>query len=185
MAQGLYDSEPIFRLWIDRGAEALKPSLGLDIRDLLYVPVDGDDDAPHPIRSTIYAQPALFLVQYALAQLFMARGIRPDAMIGHSVGELVAACLAGVMRFEDGLALIARRAALMQNAPEGAMLAVRTTEARLLPLLGGDLDLAAANAPNSAWRRGLSRPSLRWKQDCRRPGSTRAACTPRMPSIRA
>ncbi|WP_206244414.1 non-ribosomal peptide synthetase/type I polyketide synthase [Novosphingobium terrae] len=147
MAQGLYRSEAVFRLWIDRGAETLKPSLGLDIRDLLYATASGEEDTPHPIRSTVYAQPALFLVQYALAQLFMARGVRPDAMIGHSVGELVAACLAGVMRFEDGLALIARRAALMQNAPEGAMLAVRTTEARLLPLLGGDLDLAAANAP--------------------------------------
>ncbi|WP_068084552.1 hybrid non-ribosomal peptide synthetase/type I polyketide synthase [Novosphingobium rosa] len=147
MARGLYQGEPVFRLWIDRGAGALKPSLGLDIRDLLYATASGDDDAPHPIRSTVFAQPALFLVQYALAQLFMAKGIRPDAMIGHSVGELVAACLAGVMRFEDGLALIARRAALMQNAPEGAMLAVRATEARLLPLLGDDLDLAAANAP--------------------------------------
>jgi amino acid adenylation domain-containing protein len=147
MAQGLYASEPIFRSWIDRGAEALKAPLGLDLRDLLYATASGDEDGPHPIRSTVYAQPALFLVQYALAQLFMARGIRPAAMIGHSVGELVAACLAGVMRFEDGLALIARRAALMQDAPEGAMLAVRTSEARLLPLLGDALDLAAINAP--------------------------------------
>jgi len=147
MARGLYESEAVFRLWIDRGAEALKPSLGLDIRDLLYTTASGDEDALHPIRSTVYAQPALFLVQYALAQLLMARGIRPDAMIGHSVGELVAACLSGVMRFEDGLALIARRAALMQDAAQGAMLAVRTTEARLMPLLGDDLDLAAANAP--------------------------------------
>lgn len=147
MAQGLYASEPIFRSWIDRGAEALKGPLGLDLRDLLYATASGDEDGPHPIRSTVYAQPALFLVQYALAQLFMARGIKPAAMIGHSVGELVAACLAGVMRFEDGLALIARRAALMQDAPEGAMLAVRTAEARLLPLLGDALDLAAINAP--------------------------------------
>ncbi|MDE1917945.1 MAG: amino acid adenylation domain-containing protein [Sphingomonadales bacterium] len=147
MTRGLYQSEPVFRDWIDRGAQVLMGPLGLDIRHLLYEVPAGDDDHPHPIRSTVYAQPALFLTQYALARLFMARQIQPSAMIGHSVGELVAACLAGVMSFEDGLMLIARRAGLMQEAAAGAMLAVRTSEADLLPLLGDDLDLAAANAP--------------------------------------
>lgn len=147
MGANLYRTETVFREWIDRGAEALKELLGLDIRSLLYELPATDDEQPHPIRSTVYAQPALFLTQYALARLFLSRQVRPSAMIGHSVGELVAASLSGVMSFEDGLGLIAKRAALMQDAPAGAMLAVRTSEAELSPLLGNELDLAAINAP--------------------------------------
>ncbi len=146
MGRELYASEPVFRDWIDRGAQALEELLGLDIRTLLF---EGDVDAQdHPIRATVHAQPALFLTQYALAQLWISRGIEPAAMIGHSVGELVAACVSGVLSFEDGLALVARRAQLMQSAEPGAMLVVRSSEAETAQFLGDGVDLAAVNAPS-------------------------------------
>ncbi|WP_028213148.1 hybrid non-ribosomal peptide synthetase/type I polyketide synthase [Paraburkholderia mimosarum] len=147
MGAALYRIEPVYRQWIDEGAEALAPHLGLDIRTLLLSETPEGDDTPHPIRSTIYAQPALFLVEYALAQLWISRGIKPAAMIGHSIGELVAACMAEAIAFEDALCLIAQRGALMQSAEPGAMLVVRLSEADLAPLLPGDVDLAAINAP--------------------------------------
>lgn len=148
MGEALYRTEPVYRQWIDRGAEVLAPHLGLDIRTLLFGESAQGDDAPHPIRSTIYAQPALFLVEYALAKLWMSRGIEPTAMIGHSIGELVAACVAEAITFEDALYLIARRGALMQSAEPGAMLAVRLPEAALREILPADIDLAAVNAPS-------------------------------------
>ncbi|MAL24277.1 MAG: non-ribosomal peptide synthetase [Croceicoccus sp.] len=146
MGTGLYRSEPVYREWIDRGAEQLKTSLGIDIRELLFSDAPANEDEPHPIRSTVHAQPALFLTQYALAQLWRSRGIEPDAMIGHSVGELVAASISGVLSFGDGLALVARRAELMQSAEPGAMLGVRLSEGELADRLGPDVDLAAVNA---------------------------------------
>lgn len=148
MGSALYRTEPVYRQWIDQGAETLAPHLGLDIRTLLLSEPPEGDDTPHPIRSTIYAQPALFLVEYALAQLWISRGIQPAAMIGHSVGELVAACVAEAISFEDALSLIAKRGALMQSAEPGAMLVVRLSEAELASLLPGDVDLAAINAPS-------------------------------------
>ncbi|GJH31342.1 amino acid adenylation domain-containing protein [Paraburkholderia hospita] len=147
MGQALYRTEPVYREWIDKGAEALAPHLGLDIRTLLLSEAPEGDDTPHPIRSTIYAQPALFLVEYALAQLWMSRGIKPTAMVGHSVGELVAACVAEAIAFEDALYLIAKRGALMQSAEPGAMLVVRLSEADLAHILPADVDVAAINAP--------------------------------------
>jgi amino acid adenylation domain-containing protein len=148
MGAALYRTEPVYREWIDKGAEVLAPHVGLDIRTLLLSEAPEGDDTPHPIRSTLYAQPALFLVEYALAQLWISRGIKPTAMIGHSIGELVAACVAEAISFEDALYLIAKRGALMQSAEPGAMLVVRMSEADLLPILPDDVDLAAVNAPS-------------------------------------
>ena len=148
MGEALYRTEPVYREWIDKGAEVLAPHLRLDIRTLLFSEAPQGDDTPHPIRSTIYAQPALFLVEYALAQLWISRGIKPTAMVGHSIGELVAACVAEAIAFEDALYLIARRGALMQSAEPGAMLVVRLSEADLGPILPDDVDLAAVNAPS-------------------------------------
>ncbi|WP_321814274.1 MULTISPECIES: non-ribosomal peptide synthetase/type I polyketide synthase [unclassified Paraburkholderia] len=148
MGAALYRSEPVYREWIDKGAQALALHLGLDIRTMLLGEVPDGDDTPHPIRSTIYAQPALFLTEYALAQLWMSRGVKPVAMIGHSVGELVAACVAEAIGFEDALRLIAQRGALMQSAEPGAMLVVRLPEAELRAALPVDVDLAAVNAPS-------------------------------------
>ncbi|HVV94022.1 MAG TPA: amino acid adenylation domain-containing protein [Hyphomicrobiales bacterium] len=148
MGRALYRNEPVFRDIVDRGAGLLEPLLGQDLRRLLYDETATGGDGAHPIRWTVVAQPALFLIEYATARLWMSRGIRPAAMVGHSVGEFAAAALAGVMSFEDGLTLIAERGRLMQGMPGGAMLAVRLPEAELQPLLPPEVDIAAINAPS-------------------------------------
>ena len=100
-----------------------------------------------PIHSTALAQPALFALEYALVQLWHAWGIEPQALIGHSIGEYVAACVAGVFSLEDGLQLVATRGRLMQDCPTGAMLSVPLSEAALAALLPNDVVIAAVNGP--------------------------------------
>ncbi|MCL7464699.1 non-ribosomal peptide synthetase/type I polyketide synthase [Phaeovulum sp. NW3] len=147
MGSGLYRSEPEFARWIDQGAEILEPILGLNLNSLLCFAEPSDVDAARALRDTRLTQPTLFLTQYACAQLWLARGVRPAAMIGHSVGEFAAAALSGVMDFETGLRIIAARGQLMQDQPGGAMLSVRASLDDLAPHLDGSVDLAARNAP--------------------------------------
>ncbi|HEX2090826.1 MAG TPA: beta-ketoacyl synthase N-terminal-like domain-containing protein [Longimicrobiaceae bacterium] len=148
MAAGLYREEPVFREQVDRCAEVLLPHLGVDLRQVLF-PVAGDVTGESPeIQETWLAQPALFVVEYALARLWMAWGVTPQAMLGHSLGEYVAACLSGVFSLEEALALVAARGRLMQQAPRGAMLAVPLPEDAVRPLLGESLSLAAGNGPS-------------------------------------
>jgi acyl transferase domain-containing protein len=148
MARGLYDAEPAFRAEIDRCADGLVGDLGLDLRDLLYPEHGQEARAAELLKETAFTQPALFAVEYALARLWMSWGIEPQAMIGHSIGEYVAACLAGVFSLDDALALVAARGRLMQDLPGGSMLAVMQSEAELRAELNGTLSLAAINAPN-------------------------------------
>jgi len=149
MGQELYESEPTFRATVDRCCDFLQPLLGLDLREVLYPPQGEQVDAANErLKQTWITQPALFVIEYALAQLWMEWGVRPDAMVGHSVGEYVAACLAGVFEPEDALALLADRGRMMQELPPGEMLAVRLPEAELAPLLGESLCLAAVNGPS-------------------------------------
>ena len=103
MGAGLYEHEPVFRYHVDECAELLKPHLGCDLRDVIY-PRRGAAKRRRRRRvltQTSMTQPALFVIEYALAQLLMKWGIQPDVMIGHSIGEYVAACLAGVFSLED------------------------------------------------------------------------------------
>jgi acyl transferase domain-containing protein len=148
MARALYATEHLFRAEIDRCAELLQPHLGLDLRDVLY-PADAGEETTRRINETWLTQPALFAVEYALARLWQAWGIAPEAMIGHSIGEYVAACLAGVFSLEEALALVAARGRLVQSLPGGAMLAVPLPEAEVTPLLGPEISLAAVNGPAS------------------------------------
>jgi len=147
MGAGLYASEPLYRQEIDACCEILASVLGIDPRRFL-LPAGA---APaESIASTALAQPLLFVVEHALARLLESWGVVPAAMIGHSVGEYVAACLAGVFSREDALRLVAARGALMQRQPAGAMLAVPLAEEDLEPLLSQfGLALAAVNAPAS------------------------------------
>lgn len=149
MGRDLYESEPVFRQQVDLCAELLHPHLGLDLRDKLYPPPEKIESAAEELRQTWLTQPALFTIEYALAQLWLSWGITPKAMIGHSIGEYVAACLAGVFSLEDGLALVAARGQLMQDLPGGAMLSVNLTEEALRPYLQDpNLSLAVINAPS-------------------------------------
>jgi amino acid adenylation domain-containing protein len=148
MGRGLYESEEAFRVLIDRCAESLCPDLGFDLRDVLYPAEENLAAASRRLDETAVAQPALFVVEYALACLWMAWGVKPQAMLGHSVGEYVAACLAGVFSLEDALSLVATRGRLMQELPKGSMLAVALPEHEVQPLLGGSLGLAATNGPS-------------------------------------
>jgi acyl transferase domain-containing protein len=150
MGRGLYRTETTFREHVDRCAEILVPLLGFDLREALY-PTDGQTEAAeHRLTQTAVTQPALFVTEYALAQLWSQWGVRPVAMIGHSLGEYVAACLAGVFSLEDALALVAARGRLMQGLPAGGMLAVPfgEEEARLI-VRDGNLSLASINGPRT------------------------------------
>ena len=145
MAAELYRQYPVVREHIDAGLRILDGLLEVDLRAILFAGPD-DAAAAAELRETRTTQPALFLVEYALAQLWMSLGVRPTAMLGHSLGEYVAACLAGVFSFADALRLVAVRAELMQEQPAGAMLAVQL-DPEMLELAAAGLDLAAVNAP--------------------------------------
>jgi acyl transferase domain-containing protein/acyl carrier protein len=147
MGRELYQNESVFREWIDRSAKLLESYLKLDLRSLLF-PSESEIEAAEKLKQTEFAQPILFAIEYALAQLWMSWGITPNAAIGHSIGEYVAACLSGVMSFEDAVTLVAKRGRLMQQMPTGAMLAVSLPEAEVKILLNENLSLAASNAPN-------------------------------------
>jgi phthiocerol/phenolphthiocerol synthesis type-I polyketide synthase E len=134
MGAGLYRVEPVYRAAIDRCAAVLEPHLGLDLRALLF----GSPDDP-AIDETRITQPALFATEYALASLWQSWGIAPAAMLGHSIGEYVAAHLAGVLSLEDALGLVAARGRLMQAQPPGSMAAV--------PLAAPDLERFLREAP--------------------------------------
>ncbi|NVI85648.1 type I polyketide synthase [Janthinobacterium sp. BJB401] len=147
MGKDLYQTEEVFRTEIDRCAELLLPALGLDLRAVLFADGEQAGHAQDLLRQTQIAQPALFAVGYALARQLAHWGISPDAMAGHSVGEYVAACLAGVFSLPDALALLAQRGKLIAGLPAGRMLAVHASEPALQPLMGSDLWIAAVNAP--------------------------------------
>ena len=147
MGRELYQTEPAFRAEVDQCAEILKPEMGFDLRHALFPPDDKHAEAAAQLIQTSITQPALFVVEYALARLWMSWGMRPNAMIGHSIGEYVAACLAGVFTLADALKLVAARGRLMQQQPPGAMLAVHLAEAEAQALLNDQLSLATINAP--------------------------------------
>ena len=150
MAEGLYQQESIFRSQIDRCCQILQTVIGIDIRDILYPSESQIDEMTAKLQETAIAQPAIFAIEYALAQQWIAWGIKPKAMIGHSLGEYVAACIAGVFSLEDALRLVAIRGKLMQALPKGKMLSISLPEAEIKPFLNKDISLAAINATNLA-----------------------------------
>lgn len=147
MARDLYETEPVFAEWMDRGLEVLQPKLDYDIR-AVWLPDTGAEAAADARLKTPSVQlPLIMITEYALAQLWMAWGVTPDALIGHSMGENTAACLAGVMSFEDCIGLVHLRGTLFDSVPEGGMLSVALSAEDLRAHLGDDLDLGAVNAP--------------------------------------
>ena len=146
MGSGLYRTEPVFREALDRCARILEAELPEPLLTVMFESPGGLLDR------TLYTQPALFALEWALAELWRSWGIEPDVVLGHSVGEYVAACVAGVFTLEEALRLLARRARAMQALPAGgAMLSVTADEARVAAAIAGEgrLAIAAVNGPKS------------------------------------
>jgi amino acid adenylation domain-containing protein len=145
MGRGLYAHEAVFRQAVDTCAEQLLPHLDRDIRQVMY-PETVDSEAEQRLKNTRYTQPALFVTEYALAQLWMSWGIQPTVFCGHSIGEFVAAHLAGVFSLSDALTLIAARGKMVSEQPRGSMLSVRMAAERVATLMTSGLSMAAINS---------------------------------------
>lgn len=147
MARDLYESEVSFRADVDRGLELLKDREGLDLLSLLFPDDAHLAEATAELARPSIQLPLLFIIEHALAQLWSSWGVLPTALIGHSMGENTAACIAGVLSYEDCLGLVALRGRLFETVPSGGMLSVPLDRSELEPLLGPDLELAVENAP--------------------------------------
>ncbi|HEY6348114.1 MAG TPA: beta-ketoacyl synthase N-terminal-like domain-containing protein [Candidatus Angelobacter sp.] len=169
MGRGLYESEPEFARHVDRCCEFLQPLMGVNLREVMYphprvrqqddvrteerlnfrklVQRTREDNSSdlQEIHRTLWAQPALFVIEYALAKLWMSWGIVPESMMGYSIGEYVAACLAGVISLEDSLSMLAVRAQKIEALAPGAMLAIAASEGEITPLLNGEISMAGIN----------------------------------------
>jgi acyl transferase domain-containing protein len=148
MGRELYRSEPVFQEELDRCVDLFEPHLGLDLRQVIYPRPAKVDVSEALLTETRIMQPAMFAIEYALAKLWMSWGITPHAMMGHGIGEYVAACLAGVFTLEEAAYLVAGRARLIQGLPGGAMSTVRLPEKELLLILPRELSIAESNSPS-------------------------------------
>ncbi|MEM7350265.1 MAG: amino acid adenylation domain-containing protein [Acidobacteriota bacterium] len=160
MAADLYRDEPVFRQVVDHCAGVLEGSLRLDLRQVIWpAEPNGPEGSNGPegptraaadqLRQTRIAQPALFVIELAIARLLQSWGVEPEAVMGHSIGEYVGAVLAGIFELDDALQLVASRGELMQSVEPGAMLAIEAEEETVRRWLGDDLAIAAVNAPTS------------------------------------
>ncbi len=147
MGRDLYETEPVFAEWMDRGLDHLQKSLDYDIRALWLPEPEAREAAAAALTKPSAQLPLIMIVEYALAQLWQSWGVKPAALVGHSMGENTAACLAGVMSFEDCIDLVLLRGRLFDTVPAGGMLSVTLPEAELRALMGDDLDMASVNAP--------------------------------------
>ncbi|AKQ67307.1 Non-ribosomal peptide synthase [Myxococcus hansupus] len=147
MAKGLYEQEPVFRRALDECLSLLEQHQSLKLRPLLFPEAGAEKDARAQLEQATYALPALLSVELSLAALWKARGLTPQACMGHSMGEYACAQLNGVFSLKDALGIVACRGRLFDQLPAGAMLSVELPEAELKPLLGEGLDLGAHNAP--------------------------------------
>ena len=149
MGLNLYRGEPLFRAVVDDCCESLNIHLGRGLSGELLYPQPGDEKtAQISLQDTFFTQPSIFVIEYALARFWQSLGIEPAIMVGHSIGEFVAATVAGVWEPQDALRLIALRGRLMQDLPRGSMLAVSSGADSLAKILPGNLQIASNNAPN-------------------------------------
>lgn len=145
MGADLYQTEPVFAKAVNECIALLQGTIHEDLLQILY-PETEDDQSNEKIKQTINAQPAIFILEYAMAKLWMSWGIQPEVLIGHSIGEFVAAHLAGVFTLKDALLLISERARLINDISTGSMLSVRLAADQLTDLLPGGLSIAAINS---------------------------------------
>ena len=143
MGKDLYLHNAFFREEIDRGFDLLRQMTGRDYHEIFYPTTSAD----RQINKMLHTQPAIFIFGYALARMLMRYGLTPDYMIGHSIGEYPAACIAGVFSFEDGLRLVVRRGELMDGLPQGAMVSAAVHPALAAGYLTNEISIAAVNGP--------------------------------------
>ena len=147
MGRDLCESEPVFKQHFDRCCELFTKEFGNDLKAIIFPKAGEEEKAAEQLKQTIYTQASLFTMHYSLAKLWMHWGITPDAMMGHSIGEFAAACLAGVFSLEDAVKLVANRGRMMQELPGGGMLSVRAAEEDVLKKLPAGCSIAANNGP--------------------------------------
>ncbi|NNB96532.1 alpha/beta fold hydrolase, partial [Corallococcus exiguus] len=141
--------EPAFRAAIDTCAELLRGPMGADLRDILFAGPERFDEAARELDRPLWSQPSLFVCDWALAQLWLSWGVKPEALLGHSLGEYVAACLAGVFTLEEALGLVVARGRLMEAMPPGGMLSVLASVEQVSELMGPAVSVAAINGPET------------------------------------
>ena len=187
MGRELYEREPVFRAEVDRCAELLERAAGRWTCARCCSRREESEEATAALEQTALTQPALFAVEYALARLWMSWGVRPAAMLGHSIGEYVAACLAGVFSLEDALALVAARGRLMQALPRGRDAGGAAGGGRGAAVLAGRTEsLAAVNGPGAVRGVGARRRRWRrWSAGCAARGASAGGCARRTRSTRA
>ena len=147
MGRDLYEHYPVFRQAFDACSAILSELCDIDIAEML-LNSSSTDDAEELLKQTQYTQPAIFMVEYSLARLWMDCGIQPEILAGHSIGEFVAACVAGVMTLDDGIKMVVERARLMQSMPSGKMLSVRASASSVESYISDKISLAVVNSPN-------------------------------------
>ncbi len=150
MGRGLYDTEPVYQQAIDNCLRLVRPFLDCNLRALIFPEAGQEESAAEELERPSRNLPAIFMVEYALAQLWQSWGIQPTALTGHSMGEYTAACLAGVLSLRDALFIVTLRGKLFETLPPGGMLSVPLSEAELHPYLQqlGGLNIAVINSPN-------------------------------------
>ncbi len=190
MGRDLYRTERIFQETVDQCCELLTSHLHLDLRSILYPEAGAESDAAELLARTSITQPVLFVIEYAMAKLWMSCGILPSAMLGHSIGEYVAACIAGVFSLDDALAIVAERGRLIQSLDPGVMLAVGLSEDDLTSLLPGGASIAAINSSAQTVASGdaaaialLEAALHKRKIECRRLRTSHAFHSPMMEPI--
>ncbi len=147
MSRDLYDQEPVFKQHMDQGLALLRTRFGVDLSAIYLADSEQKEHTVQALTKPGVQLPLIFLVEYALTKLWAHYGVVPAAVMGHSLGENTAACIAGVFSFEDALGLVLLRGQLMDEVPAGGMLSVSMPADELRTWLGDELDLAAANSP--------------------------------------
>ncbi|MFK7897288.1 MAG: SDR family NAD(P)-dependent oxidoreductase [Myxococcota bacterium] len=147
MGMGLYESEPVFREQIDRGLALVKERLGEDLRPMLFCPPEELEQAETQLLEIERQMASIFVCEHAMVKLWESKGIQPEMLVGHSLGENIAASVAGVISYEDCLDWVLLRGRLTASTPEGRMIAVSLPVDELKPFLGEGCDIAAVNAP--------------------------------------
>jgi len=169
MAKELYRKLPVFKEEMDRCADILFPFLKLNLKDILYPDEKNFKKSEDLLKETSITQPVLFSIEYALAKFWIGCGVLPGAMIGHSIGEYVAACISGVFTLNEALELVAMRGQLMQNQERGSMLAILLPEEEVKPLIHDRLSMAAVNSPSQCVVSGTDEDIEKLKESLSQP----------------